>query len=110
MRPRKEDYWDMVRRVRELLDHSIRQGSLPRVLKAENQVITPDIVTAAAELKEIILRGDRDALRSLHCEPVGGFDRAEESEHIPELEEARREAEQEILREREEQERDEEPS
>ena len=110
MKPGKDDYWDIVQQLRDLLDQSIREGPLPKLLRAENQVITPDIASAASELKEIILRADRDALRALHYEAVGGFDRSEESVDIPELEDARKKAEQALRRGRDEKRQNEEPA
>lgn len=97
-----KEYFAHVARLRKLFnDELATSDDLPPFLRPDEQEVTEDIRQRSQELKEVVLRGDSAGLiESLRSASPAGFNRSnEDAQQIPELDEARQETEDRLLKE-----------
>jgi len=90
----KNEYSENLEQFRRRLEAEIAAGAkLPTFLQPESQDVTDDIARRSRDLRDAVLRLDKDAIaKSVHEAAAAGFNRASDvdSGAVPELDEARR--------------------
>ena len=90
----KSEYSEGLEQFRKRLEAEIAAGTkLPISLQPDGQDVTDDIARRSREVRDAVLRLDKDAIaKSVQEAAAAGFNRANDSDsdHVPELDEARR--------------------
>jgi Arc/MetJ family transcription regulator len=85
-----DDYKRQLARLRRMLGGVTGPAPLPDYLRPENIEVSAETKARAQRIRDAVLRGDAEAVRTASPELLSaGFDRSEAGEDLPELDEAR---------------------